>query len=1276
MGETAGGDSKLLAYVPAIQAEWLASNDSALWRDVEGSLVFADVSGFTPLTERLARRGKVGAEELTDVLNEVFTALLDVAESYGGDLLKFGGDALLLLFTGEAHAARAAAGAAGMQAALRPYRRFKTNGGTVSLRMSVGVNSGTFQLFLVGGSHRELLVAGPASSHTAELEAAADAGEVLLGGATAKALPARHVAAPKLPGVLLRGSPVVDLAPLTRPPAEACTEMAVPIQLRPHLRSRRDDGEHRVAVLTFIQFKGTDDLLASEGPEAVAAELDALVRSAQDACEAFGVTFLASDVDKNGGKILLSAGAPTAAADDADRMLHALRAIVLPERRLHVRAGVNRGRAFAVDVGSPVRRTYAVMGDPTNLAARVMGKAEPRTVLATDAVVAALRDRFNLVPVEPFMVKGKSMPIKAQVVGEALGRVAAGRDLPLVGRDEELAALDAALERASRGTQTVALVGEPGSGKSRLLDEFLMTHAELSVLRVEAAQYATASPYFAVRGAMRRVLGIPVQAADDEALEALRRTIATCRPDLEPMVPLLAVPLGLDVPDTPETADVAPAFRRARLHDAAVDLLSTLLPESGLLVLEDAHWLDAASASLVQDVLGAWQERRWLACVTTRPEGAGQATELGPDVERVDLAPLDHEARRRLVEEATLARPLPDHVLDALAERSGGNPLFLGELVNAVLSSGSTTDLPDSVEALIASRIDTLLPEERTVLRQAAVLGARLSEDLLTKLVASEGHPSLDTASVLQQLAGFFEVEGEGRLRFRQSVVREVAYECLPYRQRRRLHAQAGDLIESSVSDPEEFSDLLSLHFLRAQVFDKAWSYARTAGERARHNAAPVEAAELFRRALEAARPLSVSSQDLVEVQIALAEVAALAGEYESAASALQNARRLTPPSSLVMVELCRRSGWLRERAGRYEDALRWYSRGLRTLAAQNEDSVEAKRVHAELSMSSAAMRVRQGQFSRAIPLLEEAVELAQNSGDRKSLAHAYYLLDAVHTDLGNPEAAHYRELALPIYEELGDWEGQASVLNNLGVDAYFEGRWADAIELYERSREARVRAGDMVEAVTASHNIAEILSDQGHVDEARALFSEALRSWRASRFPVGIGIALSNLGRAASRSGQFTEAAVLLAEATAALKAIGSDFLAMEAQAREVERLVFAGDQAAAGRLGRALLEVAGGQQVLQAMLERLVGYTDAQAGDLVGARDHLDRSLRIATTASAEFEAAQTYEALARVGRIAGWPDAAQAKARAAELFSMLGVTATPEVPLVTPDDPGDHG
>src|SRR3954453_17611896 len=204
----------LRPHVGGLSLDWLATGPRQRHRRITGSLAFVDISGFTTLTERLAAKGKAGAEEMSDLLDGAFTALLKVAYGYGASLVKGGGDAVLLLFEGPEHPLLATRASWEMQRTMRRIGRLRTSVGTVQLRMSVGVHSGDFDFFVGGTVHRELVVVGEAATTTARMEQTAEAGEVVVSPATAALLPAGVLGLPKGEGVLLRGGP--DVAPRSR----------------------------------------------------------------------------------------------------------------------------------------------------------------------------------------------------------------------------------------------------------------------------------------------------------------------------------------------------------------------------------------------------------------------------------------------------------------------------------------------------------------------------------------------------------------------------------------------------------------------------------------------------------------------------------------------------------------------------------------------------------------------------------------------------------------------------------------------------------------------------------------------------------------------------------------------------------------------------------------------------------------------------------------------------------------------------------------------------
>jgi tetratricopeptide (TPR) repeat protein len=561
-------------------------------------------------------------------------------------------------------------------------------------------------------------------------------------------------------------------------------------------------------------------------------------------------------------------------------------------------------------------------------------------------------------------------------------------------------------------------------------------------------------------------------------------------------------------------------------------------------------------------------------------------------------------------------------------------------------SGADAATLPESVEGLLTIEIDNLAPQPRRLLRYAAVLGRTFERDLFGEIIGEQ----VDDPDTLDALARHLELEDGGRIRFRHALVRDAAYEALPFRVRRRLHAQAAELtLAAAADDPDDVAPLLAQHYHAAHRWPDSWRWSRRAGERSAEQGAPVEAVHFLSAALEASRRLEVADDDVAAVAETLGDAAILAGAYDTAAVAFRTARRSVDGDVLRRADLERKEGRLRERAGNYAQAKRWYQRAQAALDGDEREAAVALR--ARVVACRGAAELRQGRVRAALPLLEDAVEGARAAGDRAGLAHAYLLLDWALTDAGTPDPT-YRSLALPIYEELGDHVGQGEVLNNLGGDAYYEGRWDDAVALYERSRVAFERGGDIVQVATVLSNIGEIRGDQGRYDEAETLLHEALDIVRAVSFRVGAGWATGNLGRVAARRGEFDRAQALLAEARDEMRAIGAEALGLEVEAREAERRLYAGDHAGALALAEDVLgrvDRQGGGQPLLSTLHRIAGAALLAAGKPEAGRQRLDEAVRAARAVDAPFE-----EALAL--------DAAGDREAAGAIFARLGVVVVP--------------
>ena len=1266
-GEAPVSGTSLAPFLPRLTIDWARSTPEDRYRVGEGTVAFVDISGFTKLSESLARHGKVGAEELTATIGECFVALLDLAVAAGGTLLKFGGDALLLYFSGDAHEARACRAAIDMRRELRTVGRLTVLGHKVSLRMSVGVHSGLFNFFLVGDSHRELIVTGPAASATVSMEGAADAGEIVISTATSRALRAGLVGAAKGPGhLLLRAPTVPEDAFLPFEPFSEDFDLSpiVPIGLRDALANASDDSEHRRVSLAFIHFDGTDKLIEGEGPAETADRLEALVTNVQRAVDRHHVTFLATDIDRNGGKIILAAGAPSTIGDDENRILLAVREIMDSDFSLPIRIGVNRGAVFVGEIGPPYRRTFTAMGDAVNLTARLMAKAEPGQILTTPDVLSRARTGFEAVELEPFYVKGKAKPVRALSVGAMTGeqRLTVAEELPLVGRIQEIRLLERLTQAAAGGQGTlVEIVGEPGSGKSRLIEWLRQATSDRVQLTAVCERYDSSTPYHVVRRLLRSLLELPAEGTSGAVTSRFLGKLARA-PEVLPWAPLIGAAIGLPVPETPETRDLDEEFRRSRLARAVTELLSHLLPESGLLFVEDAHFMDEASADLFTNLAKSLDSTSWLIGVTRRDVESGFVAPSTGSTSLV-LSPLTESETTDLAQIITRDAPLPAHELGMLVERSGGNPLFLRELIATAMDGDAIDELPDSVEDVIAARIDRLASDDRYLLRRMSVLGQSFSFELLLEVI-DEVPEVFDPA--WDRLDDFVAQDGLGNLTFRGVLLRDCAYDGLSYRRRREIHARAGDTIHRAAADEgKDQPELLSFHYLHAQRYEEAWRYSLVAAERAKTVYANVEAAEFYERALVAARRLShISRAEVSAVHEALGDARNRTGGYIGAAKDYRAARRLIDDDVVtearLILKLARVQGWL----DRYANALRWISKGLRLV--QNTDGDGAARQRAELLGWYGRFCQEQGHHTRAIKWCTLAIEQAEAVGEKEVLADALRVVDWAKMDLGQLEEPDNWERALELFEELEDLPGQAGVLNMLGGFAYFRGEWGEALELYRRAQSTVRRTGNAVMDAFYVFNIGEIALEQGHLETAEQHFETVSRTWRAAGYRSGAAFVKFNLARVASGQGRCDEALRLFKESVQESRDIGSHGEALEAQARMAECLLLSGKPAEAFSTADDALARAqnlGGVASQLPLLQRVRGVALAQLGDRQAAMDALGQSLHAARTRRAEYEIALTLRVMAEYGES---DDDVRAEQRrtAAVTLDKLGVVWTPDL------------
>jgi class 3 adenylate cyclase/tetratricopeptide (TPR) repeat protein len=657
------------------------------------------------------------------------------------------------------------------------------------------------------------------------------------------------------------------------------------------------EGERKHVTILFADIKGSMELLADRDPEEARKLLDPVLEHMIDAVHRYEGTV--NQVMGDG--IMALFGAPLAHEDHAVRACYAALKMQESVKRyaegvrrsegipIQIRVGLNSGEVVVRSIGSDLKMDYTAVGQTTHLAARMEQMAMPGSILMSANILRLAEGYVQVKPVGPVNVKGMSESVDVyEVTGAGRARTrlqaAAGRGLTrFIGRDVETEQLRKALEQARKGHgQVVAVMGEPGVGKSRLFYEFMHSHRIEGCLIIESGSvsYGKATPYLPVIDLLKAYFKIHDRDTQRDAREKVTGKLLTLDKTLEPAMPaLLSL---LDVPPADQQwQNLDPLQRRQRTLEAIRGLL---LRESQvqplLLVFEDLHWIDSETQSFLDSLIDSLPTAPLLLLINYRPEyrhGWGNKTYYS----QLRIDPLAPESAAELLQ-AVLGddeslRPLKQ----VLIERTEGNPFFLEESIRTLIETkvlfgergkyrlaGSLeiTQVPATVHAILAARIDRLSPDEKRLLQSAAVIGkdvpfvllhavADLSEEELRRDL---GH--LQAAEFVYETRLFPDLE----YTFKHALTHEVAYGSVLQERRRTLHAKIVEAIERLYQDRLiEQIELLAHHAFRGELWEKAVSYLQKAAAKAADRSAHREAVSYFEQALDALQHLPKSRQTI-----------------------------------------------------------------------------------------------------------------------------------------------------------------------------------------------------------------------------------------------------------------------------------------------------------------------------------------------------------------------------------------------------------------------------
>jgi len=704
------------------------------------------------------------------------------------------------------------------------------------------------------------------------------------------------------------------------------------------------EGERKQVTVLFADLKGSMELLADRDPEEARRLLDPVLTRMLEAVHRYEGTV--NQVMGDG--IMALFGAPLAHEDHALRACYAALAMQAEIRGLaeearsgegagvRIRVGLNSGEVVVRAIGSDLHMDYTAVGQTTHLAARMEQLAAPGAVLLTAETLRLVEGFVDFKPLGPTTVKGLRQPVEVfQLLGagpiKSRLQAAAARGLtPLVGRRAELDTLHAAREKAAAGRgQIVGVVGEPGVGKSRLYWEF--THSEAlagwKVLGGGSVSYGRATAWLPLINLLRVYFRLDERDAGDVVSERVTAGLAALgdafRPALPAMLALFDAP-GAD--EAWQTLD--PGQRRLRTLDSIKRLL---LRESQaqplLLLVEDLHWIDSETQTLLDSLVDGLPTARILLLVNYRPEyqhgwgGRTYYTQIRLD----PLAASSAEAflKTFLGEDAALPS-----VVRLLIERTEGNPFFLEESVRSLLETGviagergayrlagpvAGIQVPATVQAVLAARIDRLPPDDKHLLQSAAVIGKDVPLMLL-EAIAEEAEDELRRRLARLQASEFLyetSLFPELEYTFKHALTLEVAYGSLLRERRRALHERVLDALERLYADRvTEKVELLAHHAVRGEAWDRAARFLYQAGEKALAQGRPRAAASFYQNAVEAldrlgnAADLTLKLDALLELWVTKISTSQLEGLQEVGEKAEALARALDDGPRLARVQV------------------------------------------------------------------------------------------------------------------------------------------------------------------------------------------------------------------------------------------------------------------------------------------------------------------------------------------------------------------------------------
>lgn len=842
-------------FIPEIFIERMLSENDFLnkSKEINGTVLFADISGFTKLSEKLLEEGNEGTEELTIILNRYFTEMIFIIESYNGHVIKFGGDSITIIFAGERESVLYAVKCSlEMQEAMRSFRQIDFNIGTFGIRMKIGINFGRIILNIIGNEIRkEYIVDGEALQDACRIENLANPGEIVIGDKGYLLVKDAVSVYEEIDNNHVISSLIKEVSKNSDIKIKKNDYQGLKEKLIPFLPKKINKyGEHKKVTTIFVNYKSDIDT-------------HSFFCSLMDIAEQYDGYINKVDINDKGKTVIILFGIDKSHDNNFERAVKC----VMEIRKLYpgIKAGVNSGYVYCGLIGSDARKEFSIIGMSINFAARIMQTAQYGEILVSERSKESIENTFAIEEKGIFTLKGIKGQVKLYSVlkekpkKDVFSKIVLFKDKKLYGREKEISLLENLIIKVENNNgQVVGIRGDAGVGKSHLLATLLniWQNKGYSGCAGECLYYGKSIAFVPIVDILERLFEIGDD-NDEIKKQKINDFCFEVMADKVNFFPLFYQYMGIKDDGNEFIKQMAAKDKIDNLQFMILDLISYKSRKKPfLIIIEDLHWIDSDSLNILQFLIRNIENEAVLILLLYRNEIDIKEFLQYRHFTEIILENLQTTNARGIIENILLSRNIKiDMVekesIDTILNHSEGNPLFIEEIISYLIDTGNlrrenhnlykisgNIEIPGTIANTILVRIENLSEMEKEILKIASVIGRQYDLDILKHIYMDK----MDEIKILQLLRT---IEQNNLIRlideklsvyiFKHDSIQKSIYEMMSFTQRREIHKQIALFIEENYKDNiDNYFSTLAFHYELSQNIEKQIYYYEKSGDKAR----------------------------------------------------------------------------------------------------------------------------------------------------------------------------------------------------------------------------------------------------------------------------------------------------------------------------------------------------------------------------------------------------------------------------------------------------------